>query len=379
MNGRFTALAGKALLIGAALSALAMAGCAGPDRPKPKPLEPIANPIAVDVAWKQRIPAVRFPLATAVNAGVFTVASSDGIIVALQADTGRELWRGDIGTRIAAGVGSDGHYAAVVSREGDLVVLEAGRVLWRKPLGLRVTSAPLVAGERVFVLGLDRSVHAFDAQDGSSLWSVLRPGEALTLAQAGVVMAFKDTLLVGQGPRLTGLDPLDGSIRFEAAVATPRGANEVERLADLIAPASRQGDVVCARAFQSAVGCVDAQRGTIVWTKNVGGNDGIAADAERVYAADASDRITAWKAGNGDVLWTSDKLMNRVLGAPLVVGDTVLFGDGDGVLHFLARDTGNALLRMPTDGSPLAAAPVQSGNTVLAVTRDGGLFALRLP
>jgi len=32
---------------------------------------------------------------------------------------------------------------------------------------------------------------------------------------------------------------------------------------------------------------------------------------------------------------------------------------------------------LPTDGAPMAAAPVVSGTTVLIVTRDGGLFALR--
>ena len=62
-----------------------------------------------------------------------------------------------------------------------------------------------------------------------------RPGDPLTLAQGGVIAAFKDTLLVGQGPRLAGLDPNDGDVRWEVAVGTPRGTNEVERLADLVA------------------------------------------------------------------------------------------------------------------------------------------------
>jgi outer membrane protein assembly factor BamB len=38
------------------------------------------------------------------------------------------------------------------------------------------TTAPLVAGERVFVMGVDRVVHAFDATDGKKLWVLQRPG-----------------------------------------------------------------------------------------------------------------------------------------------------------------------------------------------------------
>ena len=67
-----------------------------------------------------------------------------------------------------------------------------------------------MAGERVFVVGVDRVVHAFDALDGRRLWTLQRPGDALTLSQGGVLRPFKDTLLAGQGPRLAGVDPLKG-------------------------------------------------------------------------------------------------------------------------------------------------------------------------
>jgi outer membrane assembly lipoprotein YfgL len=308
---------------------------------------------------------------------VFTVAGNDGTVLALEAETGRELWRASAGSKLGAGVGSDGRFAAVVTREGELVSIEAGRVLWRKPLSMRVTSAPLVAGERVFVLGADRSVQAFDALDGTRLWAVQRPTDPLTLAQGGVVAAFKDTLLAGQGPRLAGFNPSNGELRWEVPVGSPRGTNEVERLADLVAPVVRVGDVVCARSFQAAVGCVNAERGALLWAKPVGGTDGIAGDEQFVFGADATDRITAWKTASGDVAWQSEKFLYRGLAAPLSTGKLLVFGDAEGVVHFLSRDKGQTLLRLHTDGSPIVAAPALSGATMLVVTRDGGLFALR--
>lgn len=361
-----------------ALTLAALAGCAsGPDKPKPVPLEAISSPIAGRVVWNQRVDSVQFPLAVAVNAGTFTVAGTDGTVLALQADTGRELWRASVGSRLSAGVGSDGRYAAVVTRAGELVVLEAGREVWRYAMGMRINTAPLVAGERVFVLGSDRSVLAFDVLDGKLLWEVRRPGDPLTLSQGGVVSAFKDTLLVGQGARLAGLDPTTGSVRWELPVATPRGTNEIERLADLIGPAARVGDVVCARAFQAAVGCVNAQRGSLVWSKNLGGLNAVAADSQVVVAADASDRITAWKAASGEVAWSSEKLMYHGLSAPVLAGNALVFGDAEGNVHFLSREAGVAQLRLKTDGSAIVGSPVVAGTTVLVVTRAGGVYALR--
>ncbi len=364
-------------LVAGALVLLLAACSSGPERPKPKPLEPITAPIAGRQVWTERIGDVGFPLSVAVNAGVFTVASSDGTVAAVQADTGKTIWRTSVDGRIVAGVGSDGRFAAVVTREGDLVVLDGGKPAWRKPLGTKVVTAPLVAGERVFVLGVDRRVLAYDVLDGRPLWTLQRPGEALTLAQGGVVAAFKDTLLVGQGPRLAGIDPLRGSVRWEVPVASPRGANEVERLADLVAPVLRLGDTVCMRAFQSAVGCVNAERGNLLWSRTIGGTEGVSGNEQVIVGADASDRLTAWRTASGEVAWTTERLMYRNVSSPLVVGPTVVFVDGEGTVHWMSLDKGEPMLRLSTDSSGAAAAPVASGNTLLVVTRNGGLHAFR--
>jgi len=364
------------------LGLLALAACSGTPRPKPTPLEPVTPQIGGRLVWSQRVDSVKFPLLVAVNdtassGGVFTVAGTDGTVVAIQADSGLELWRGSAGAPLSAGVGSDGRYASVVTRDNELVTFEAGRILWHTHLAARVATAPMVAGERVFVMSVDRVVQAFDVLDGRRLWTLQRPGEPLTLAKAGVLAAFEDTLLAGQGPRLAGVDPTRGSLRWEVAVATPRGTNEVERLADLLAPAVRAGNVVCARSFQNAVGCVNAERGTLIWTRNVGGTEGIGGDAELVVGADGSDRITAWRAASGEVAWTNDKLLYRDLSAPLLVGRTAVFGDLEGNVHLLAREDGKELLRLTTDGSAVVAPPALSGRTMLVVTRAGGLFAFR--
>jgi outer membrane protein assembly factor BamB len=265
----------------------------------------------------------------------------------------------------------------VVTRGNEVVTFEAGREVWRKRLPSSVVTPPLVAGERVFVIGVDRAVHAFDALDGRRLWVLQRPGDALTLAQASVLLPWRNVLLVAQGARLTGVDPLRGTVLWDAPMATPRGSNEVERLSDLVGPAVRVGDRVCARAFQSAVACADAARGALLWSRTVGGIQAVAADAERVYGADASDRITAWRSDNGDVAWTSEKLLYRGLSGALAVGPVVVFGDSEGYVHFLSAADGSAQLRLRPDNSPVIGTPVLSGSTMLVTTRGGGLWAFR--
>ncbi len=353
-----------------------LAGCAA-DKPKPKPLEAFTPTIAVRQAWSAKLNSVKFALAVVARDGQFVVAGSDGSVMALDANSGAVRWRLDAGAPLSAGVGSDGRFHAVVTADNRLVVFDGEREAWRAQLNSRVSTAPLVAGERVFVMGVDRAVHAFDALDGTRLWSLQRPGEALTLLHSGVLTAVKDTLVAGQGPRMAGIDPTRGSVLWEVPIGTPRGTNEVERLADLVGPALRLGNRLCARSFQAAVGCVDAEAGRLLWARNSGGINAIGGDDEVVVGADASDRIVAWKTANGETAWSSERLALRRLSAPASLGAAVVFGDFEGYLHFLDPKDGRTLARLATDGSQVVGRPTLAGNTLLVVTRNGGLFAFR--
>ncbi len=371
LGGRF--LRGAAVLAGVSL----LLGCAG-DKPKPAALDTLAPKIAGRQVWQAKLAGVQFPLVVAAREGSFIVAGDDGTVLALEAATGRELWRAQVAAAVSAGVGTDGRFTAVVTLGNEVVTLEQGRVLWKARLPGRVLTAPLVAGERVFVMGVDRSVHAFDAADGNKLWVLQRPGDPLTLGQSGVLSAVRDTLVVGQGPRMAGVDPTRGTVRWETSVATPRGTNEVERLADLVGPAARVGNVLCVRAFQATVGCVDAARGSLLWSRNASGSQAVGADDRVVVAGDGSDRLSAWRQGTGELMWTSEKFLFRGLGGVLVAGRTAVFADSQGLVHFLDREDGQPLLRLPTDGSAAVGAPMLSGTTLLVATRAGGLYAFRL-
>ena len=362
---------------GAVLFALAaLVGCAA-DKPKPKALEAVTPKIAGRQVWAAKVDGVRFPLSVVSRDGNFIVASSGGTLLGLEAESGRQLWTATAGAPLSAGVGSDGRFHAVVTVDNKLVTFDGSKELWREQLKSRVSTAPLVAGERVFVMGVDRAVHAYDAKDGKRLWTLQRPGDALTLLHIGVLAAVKDTLVAGQGPRLAGIDPTRGTLRWEVPVGSPRGTNEVERLADLIGPALRLGTRLCARSFQAAVGCVDTETGRLLWARNAGGVNAIGGDEELIFGADATDRIVAWKTDSGETVWTSERMLFRGLSAPASIGPTVAFGDFEGYVHFLDRKDGQTLLRLPTDGTPVVGKPVLSGTTLLVVTRNGGLFAFR--
>ncbi|MEO8387219.1 outer membrane protein assembly factor BamB [Polaromonas sp.] len=358
-----------------------LGGCSffggGPAKPQPTELQPVTGLVSARQIWATRVGAVNFPLEMGVSGNSVAVASSDGTVALLDAQTGRDVWRFALNTPLAAGVGNDGKLVAVVTKANEVVALQEGRELWRQKLGAQAFSAPFVAGLRVFVLAADRSVSAFDGQTGRKLWTQQRPNEPLVLRQSGVMLAVGDTLVVGLAGRLVGLNPSNGSVRWEAPVATPRGINDVERLVDLVGRVSRQGDIVCTRAFQASVGCVNAARGNLLWAKPANGIQGIDGDDRLLFGTEADGTVNAWRRTDGERAWSTDRLRYRSLTAPVVVGRSIAIGDFSGFIHLLSREDGSLLNRLPTDGSAIAATPVLVGSTLIAVTQNGGVYGFQ--
>jgi len=360
-----------------ALSTLLLACSSTPARPDPAPLPPDPKLLGLRQPWSIEMGKVSFPLVVQAVGNTVGVASAAGQVRLLDARTGEALWQVAVGTSLNAGVGHDGRMAAVVTTENELVALQEGRELWRQRMAAPSYTAPLVAGGRVFVLGADRSVSAYDGQSGRRLWNQTRTGEALVLRQPGVLTAVGDTLVVGLSGRLVGMNPLNGSSRWEVPISTPRGTNDVERLVDLVAGVARQGAVLCTRAFQSALGCVDAARGALLWSKPAAGASGLSGDASLVFGVEFDSTVLAWRRSDGERAWSMNQLRYRRLGTPLLLGPVLVVGDDAGRLHFLSRTDGALQTRIETDGSPIIATPVMSGSTLVVVTRDGRVLGLR--
>jgi outer membrane protein assembly factor BamB len=352
-----------------------MTGCSGTAKPKLAELGPNAALLGTKLAWTARVGASSSLATEVVVVGsTAIVTGGDGSVAAIDARTGADVWRGSVGASPATGAGSDGTYAAVVTRGNEVVTLNKGQLAWRAQLGAQVFTTPLVAGGRVFVASADRAVIAFDAATGKRLWTQQRPGEPLVLRQAGVMLAVGDTLVVGQGGRLLGLSPNGGSVRWDAPIASPRGVNDIERLVDLIGPVSRVQDNVCARAFQASIGCVDAARGSLLWSKPANGATGLHGDERTVFGTESDSKVMAWRRSDGERIWVTERLLFRGVTAPLSAGRSVVVGDSAGFVHWLSQNNGSLLTRMATDGSAIISAPVLVGNTIVVVSKNGGVF-----
>ncbi len=314
-----------------------------------------------------------------VNGSLITFASESGLITQLDAREGKTLWTLDLKEPLSSALGSDGVRYSVTTKNNQLLTFDQKGLLWKSALSAQSITPALVAGERVFVLLADRSVVAFDGQNGRLLWTQQRVGDPLTLNQKGVLLAVRDTLVVGFSGRLVGLNPLTGQAKFETPIAVPRGVNDLERLVDLVAPAYRFGDLVCVRAFQAQVGCVNAQRGNLLWSRSANGDQGLAGNDDLVVGVESNGMVLAWSRTTGEKLFDTDVLKYRKLSSPLVLPEGIVISDSTGMVYLLSLKDGHVLNKIDsqTQASLGLSVPLEGG--FLYASRAGKIKAFKLP
>jgi outer membrane protein assembly factor BamB len=180
------------------------------------------------------------------------------------------------------------------------------------------------------------------------------------------------------GGKLVAISLSNGAMRWEATVAVPKGSTELERVADIMGNPVVQGREVCAAAFQGRVACYDAQSGNQQWAREMSTLTGVSFDSRYAFVSDDKGAVHALDRTNGRSVWKQDKLAHRRLSQPLPVDNEVVLGDLQGYVHFLSREAGAFVARVPTDGSPVLAPPLRLPTGLLLQTRNGGLYALSL-
>jgi len=354
----------------------------GSEGPKPAPLPTLTGGQTVRVLWSTSVGSSdRFVFSPVRVGDDVYAAAHDGTVMRIDATSGATRWRVSLDTRLSAGVGSDGTTVVVATQEGEVLALNAsdGAALWRARVSSEVLAAPAVGDGLAIVRSVDNRVFAFSVADGKRRWVYQRAASSLLVrSPAGVTLVPGLALAGFSGGKLVGISTTNGAGRWEGSVALPRGATELERVADVVGEPAVLGREVCAVAYQGRVTCFDMRSGNPVWSRELSSVTGVRLDGRSAYVSDDQGAVHALDRLTGRSLWKQDKLAHRQLSLPYPTASAVAVGDLEGYVHFLARESGAFVARIATDGGAVRAAPIGLPNGFLVQTRNGGLFALAL-
>jgi outer membrane protein assembly factor BamB len=349
-------------------------------RNEPAQLVQFTPAMTARTVWSARIgKSGNYPLTPAVVDARVYAASADGELYCLDATDGKFIWRIKTGTELTAGVSTDGKVIVVAGADGAILAFdaEAGKPLWKAQASTEVLSPPALGSGVVVVRSMDNRIAAFDLVSGTRRWFVQRTAPALALrASPGILIDDDIAYIALPAGRLLALAAQNGAPRWDAPIAEPRGATELERVADVSGMPIKIARDICAAAYQGRLACVDASNGSVRWARALSADVGPGMDQRFVFASDESGNLQAFARDSGSSLWRNTSLSWRGLSAPVSFGRAVVVGDRLGYVHFFSREEGALLNRLATDGSAIRATPVVAGSTLIVQSQNGSLLAI---
>lgn len=353
-----------------------------PPANKPAELVEFKPSLEVVRAWEARVGGGHpYAFSPAGEGESVFVADREGRLARLDLANGRELWRVDTGKPLSGSVGAGEGLVLVGTAKGELLAyrLHDGQPAWSITLSGEILAPAVAAHGRVAARGNDGRVHLIDARDGQLRWSQGRVLPALLLRAPGHLLLTRQMLLVGYpGGRLSALALSNGAPIWEVNVALPRGATELERIADVVGPLAADTQQICAAAYQGRIGCFELATGRPLWTREFSGVTGVELEAGVLYAVDDRGSVHAFDKNRGSHLWKQDRLRDRALTTPLALGPYLAVGDFQGYIHFLDAETGAFVARVATDGSAIRGSLLGLPGGLIAQTANGGVYAFKI-
>jgi outer membrane protein assembly factor BamB len=346
---------------------------------QPAELVKVSNQFDLVPVWSVSIGSSEpFNFHPAVVGDAVYAASRRGGLRKMDLQSGKTLWEATVPEKLIIGPGSDGKVTAVVTTEGDVLAYDdTGKNIWKFHIGGEVLTAPVVAAGVVVIRGLDNRFVGLDAATGKRRWIYQRQQSALSLRVGyGMLSIGNDVIVTGfAGGRFGMIGIANGGLVWETPISFPKGFSEIERLNDVSAKPSMEGELICAVSYQGRIGCAQARTGTLTWFKDFSSFTGTTQSTEFVFAANEKSHVTAFRSSDGAQVWENTQLTWRDVGEPLAIGRVVLMGDKQGYIHAMSQSGGEMLARIRHDSTPVTAAPIAVGGLILVQSQGGKLTA----
>ncbi len=335
------------------------------------------------VLWKQQAGETVTSSAAIVGGEVF-VGSEDGIVLALDLDTGAVKWRyrttwtsddpkgatqpaapeDEPGPAVRASPCVYGDTVFFGDEDGVFHAVEkaSGRVRWTFRAGGEIISSANCVGDRILFGAYDGCLYCLSPDSGKLLWKYKTEGPV----HGTPAVAGDRVVVAGCDARFHIVRLRDGAPMVQVDAGDRSAAS----------PAVR-GETVFIATLGSSVMALDVVSGKTLWTyapkdRSLPFHGSAAVNDRYVIVGGRDKRVHALDPKNGAIRWTF-KTKGGVDSSPVMVGDRVFFGSSDGHLYALELETGRKVWQFET-GAPISASPAISADHLVIGSEDGVVY-----
>jgi len=352
--------------------------------------------------WSARIGAAsarksRIVAAPVVSGGrIFTIDA--GVTVMATSTGGQSLWSADLtaafdkaGDAAGGGLAVAGDRVFAATGFGEVVALDAssGKVLWRQRVDAPVAGAPATDGTAVYVSGRDGSAWAIDASDGKVIWQVAgTPGAAGYVGTAAPSVGDRAVIFPSAGGDLMAVLKIGGGTKiWQASLAGKRLGRAYALTPDVTGDAVIDGKVIYAGSGAGRTVAMSSSSGERIWSAGEGALGPVVVAGGSLFMVNDEAELVRLDAETGDVIWavpmpyfTNDKIKRRkgiyAHYGPVLAGGRIVVVSSDGLLRSFNPADGSLVYSTDIPGGA-SAQPAVAGGVLYVVGGNGQLHAFR--
>jgi outer membrane protein assembly factor BamB len=314
------------------------------------------------------------------SSGFLYAADHKGLLMAIDADSGRQQWSIKTKLPFTGGPGISNTLLLMGTQNGEVFAFDAstGTQLWSATVSSEVLAAPSEAAGIVIVRCIDGRVFGLDADTGQRLWIYDHDVPLLTLRGNAPPLLWAGVVYIGyDGGQVVALRLDDGTLMWEQSLVTTEGRTELDRLSDIDGQMVIIASDLLVSSYKNRLASLAADSGRLLWFKNVSAATGVVVNRTNLAVSDKDGNVWLLDRRNGAESWKHNQLLRRGLTRPVFYGSFVVVGDQDGYLHWINISNGEFAAREKVGGKGFSGPPLVVGNTLFVLTNKGELAAFR--
>jgi outer membrane protein assembly factor BamB len=289
---------------------------------------------------------------------------------------------------MGGGVAYDDGKIFITSGFGVVICLDAktGRDIWRHALNMPIINAPVVNGGRLFVSTHDNHFYALAEADGRQLWDHTGISESQGMLAATSAAVSGETVIVPYtSGEIFAIRAQNGQVGWSDVLSKSGHVTALSALDDIAGrPVIDRGQVY-AVSQSGMMAAFSIGTGERMWARDVGGIQTPWAAGDFVYVLDNQARLICLTRKEGKVKWIhqlpafenmESKKDPIIWAGPVLVSDRLVVTSSNGYAETLSPYDGRLLGRIEIPGGTTVA-PIVADGTMYLYTSDAELVALR--
>jgi len=277
---------------------------------------------------------------------------------------------------MGGGVAYDDGKIFVTSGFGVVICMDAktGRDIWRHDLGMPIVNAPVVNGGRLYVSTHDNHFYALAETDGRQLWDNQGITESQgMLSSTNAAVAGETVIAPYTSGEVFALRAQNGQVGWSDVLSRSGHVTALSQLDDIAGRPVIDRGVVYAISQSGLMAAFSVNTGERLWTRDIAGIQTPWAAGDYVYVLDINARLICLTRKEGKVRWihqlpqyeNQEKKRDPILWAgPVLVSDKLIVTSSNGYAQSLS----------PYDGKLLGRVEIPAGTTIAPVVADGTLY-----